>query len=80
MGALMALASAFTAASVVLGVLVFVSVIGILGIAMVFAVLNAFVLAAVYYYAVTGQSPLTFNQQLMQQAFTAKKARKVFGF
>lgn len=80
MGALMALASALTAASLLLGVLVFLSVIGILGMVMVFAVLNSFVLAAVYYYAVTGQSPLTFNQQLMQQAFTAKKARKVFGF
>jgi hypothetical protein len=36
--------------------------------------------AALYYYAVTGEAPEQFNKELMHQAFTPKKARKLFGF
>jgi hypothetical protein len=34
--------------------------------------------AVLYYYAVTGEAPATFDKRLLQEAFTAKKARRVF--
>jgi hypothetical protein len=60
---------------VALGIL---ALVGLIVLALVFSMLEAFVKAAIYYYAVTGQSPAHFNQQLLRQAFTPKKARKVF--
>ncbi len=35
--------------------------------------------AVLYYYAATGEAPQQFDKQLLHEAFTAKKARKVFG-
>lgn len=40
--------------------------------------LSSIVKAAVYHYAITGETPEHFNRELMKQAFTAKKARKLF--
>lgn len=44
----------------------------------VFSVLTGYVKAALYYFAITGESPAAFNSNLMHQAFTHKKARKLF--
>ncbi len=52
---------------------------GLLIITLLLSVMSAFVKAAIFHYATTGQSPASFNSQLMRQAFTIKKARKVFG-
>lgn len=46
---------------------------------LVFSALEAFAKAAIYHYATTGESPAAFDGRLMRQAFTQKKARKVFG-
>ena len=62
-------------ALIALGVLTFL---GILAIALVFGVLSAYVRAAIYHFATTGESPVTFNRQMLRQAFSPKKARKVF--
>ena len=62
-------------AFVALGIL---ALIGLLVLALLFGMLEAFVKAAIYFYAVTGESPAHFNQQLLRQAFTTKKAKKVF--
>lgn len=58
---------------------VMLAVIGLLIFALVFSVMSAFVKAAIFHYATTGESPATFNRQLMHQAFTPKQARKIFG-
>ena len=55
-----------------------VLILGAFGIALIFNVLSAFVKAALYHYATTGTSPVTFNQELLRQSFTTKKARKIF--
>lgn len=44
----------------------------------VFSLLEIFVKAALYYYATTGESPATFDKNILRQAFTPKKAKKVF--
>lgn len=36
--------------------------------------------AVLYYYAATGEAPEQFDQRLLKEAFTPKKARRVFGF
>jgi hypothetical protein len=70
--------SVLVAPSAVLIVLSVLALIGLLVIALVFSMLSAYIKAAIYYFATTGESPVTFNSQLLRQAFTAKKARKVF--
>lgn len=55
-----------------------VAILGLLGVALVLNVLSSIVRAAVYHYAVTGESPETFNKELLQAAMTPKKARKLF--
>lgn len=57
----------------------FLVVTGLIAMSVVFAMLDAYVKSALYYYATTGQSPVHFDSRLMQQAFTQKQARKVFG-
>jgi hypothetical protein len=52
---------------------------GLLLISVLFSVLEAVVKAAIFYYATTGESPVSFDQRLMRQAFTHKQARNVFG-
>lgn len=51
---------------------------GIILLAIGSSVLEAIVKAAVYHYAVTGESPVSFDKDLMKQAFTHKKARRLF--
>lgn len=34
--------------------------------------------AVLYYYAITGEAPAEFDKRLLQEAFTPKKARKIF--
>jgi MFS family permease len=51
----------------------------IVALSLVFSVLTAFVKAAIYYYAITGESPVNFQKHLLEQSFTRKQARKVFG-
>ena len=48
-------------------------------VAVITSALSGIFRAALYYYATTGQAPEQFNQQLLQETFTAKKARKLFG-
>lgn len=52
--------------------------IGIIFLVLVFNMLAAFAKAAVYYYATTGTSPQMFHKDLLKQAFSPKKAKKVF--
>jgi hypothetical protein len=51
---------------------------GLFALVVVFNVLISISKAAVYHYAVTGESPETFNRELLQTAMTPKKARKLF--
>lgn len=70
----------FGVGSVILGIIVSsIFFIGLIVLSLVFSMLSGYVRAAVYYYATTGQSPLSFNKQLLEQAFTVKKAKKIFG-
>ncbi len=46
---------------------------------LIFSALEAFAKAAIFHYATTGESPAAFDSRLMRQAFTQKKARKLFG-
>jgi hypothetical protein len=63
----------------VLGSIIALQFLGLCALFLVFSVLEGFVKAAVYHFATTGESPVTFNRELMRQAFTEKKARKIFG-
>ena len=40
--------------------------------------LNGILTAALYHYAKTGEAPEQFDKELLRQAFTPKKARKLF--
>lgn len=75
---LIGLLSMATAPSAVLIALSVLAFFGILAITLVFSVLSAYVKAAIYHFATTNESPVTFNRQLLRQAFSPKKARKVF--
>jgi hypothetical protein len=56
-----------------------VFVLGTLILTLVFSTLGAIAKAAVYYYATTNESPELFNKELLRDAMTPKKARKIFG-
>jgi hypothetical protein len=53
-------------------------IIGLLFLSLIFTVLGGIVKAAIYYYATTGESPETFNRELLRTAMTTKKARTIF--
>ncbi len=53
--------------------------VGLFTLILVFSVLGGIVKAALYHYATTGESPVTFNQNLLRAAMTPKKARRIFG-
>ncbi len=58
------------------------SVVGMLGFVMmilVFTMLETFAKAAIYHYATTGEAPAHFDERMMKNAFTPRKARKLFG-
>lgn len=76
--ALMALLVLANTGMTVTVVLVVIFAIGLLAIGVIFSALSAIAKAAVYYYATTGKAPETFNKQLLQEAMTVKKARKIF--
>ena len=46
---------------------------------LVSSILSLILKTTLYYYATTGKSPKEFNKEILQQVFTSKKARKVFG-
>lgn len=71
-GGSLGLPSAFLTAASVL------ALVGVMVLILIFSMLSAFVKAAIYYYAVTGESPVQFNQELLRQAFTHRKARRIF--
>ena len=54
------------------------AIIGLIVMSSVFIVLEATVKAAVYHYATTGESPVQFNKNVLQQTFTQKKSQKIF--
>jgi hypothetical protein len=54
-------------------------ILGLVIISVIFSTLAAIAKAAVYHYATTGESPEMFNKQLLREAMTPKKARKIFG-
>jgi hypothetical protein len=60
---------------VALGVIGFI---GLFAGILIFNMMAAFAKAAVYYYATTGESPEMFHKDLLKQAFTPKKAKKIF--
>jgi hypothetical protein len=64
---------------ITLAVFVPLAILGFGALTVTSSVLDAFVKAALYHYATTGESPVMFNQQLLREAFTRKKARKIFG-
>lgn len=72
-------AALLTAPNFVLFALGAVAVIGLVILLIVFETLSAFVTAAIYYYATTGESPEGFNKEVLKHSFTTKKAKKVFG-
>lgn len=78
-GGLVALTVAGGLGSVMIGGSIGLSVLGFIVLALVFNVLGSIAKAAVYYFAVTGESPQMFNRELLHQAMTRKKARKLFG-
>lgn len=51
---------------------------GLLLLALILNALSAIAKAALYYYAVTGQAPQSFNNELLRAAITPKKARRIF--
>lgn len=55
-----------------------IAIFALFAIVFIFSVLEIFVKAALYYYATTGESPATFDKNILRQAFTTKKAKKVF--
>ena len=59
-------------------VAVIVAFIGLLVLALVLSALSSIAKAALYYYAVTGTAPQSFNHELLQAAITRKKARRIF--
>lgn len=56
-----------------------IAVIGLISLVVVSSAMEGIAKAVLYYYAVTGEAPALFDQRLLQEAFTPKKARKVFG-
>lgn len=72
------LVATLPSSSYILAPLIAAAIFGLFVIFLTFSVLEALLKAALFHYATTGESPVTFNQQLLRQAFTQKKARKVF--
>jgi hypothetical protein len=63
----------------ILGIVVAsVFLIGLIVLMLVFSMMSGYVKAAVYYYATTGESPVAFSKSILEEAFTIKKAKKVF--
>lgn len=77
-GALLTLGAVIGLPTFVIGGLGIIGGIGIFTLAMVFAALGSIVKAALYYYATTGKSPEAFSSDLLKQAMTVKKSRKIF--
>ena len=53
-------------------------VLSLITLVFVLSTLSAIAQAAVYHYAVTGESPINFDRRLLQAAMTPKKARRLF--
>lgn len=69
----------FTSSLIVPGIILGTfALITLFAIVFVFSILEIFVKAALYYYATTGESPVAFDKNILRQAFTTKKAKKVF--
>jgi len=76
---IIAAAALLTAPNFVLFALGAVALNGLVILFIVLDTLSAFVTAAIYYYATTGESPEGFNKEVLKHSFTTKKAKKVFG-
>lgn len=74
-----AIGSSGTAATVGIAFFVGLFVLGLVALMAIFSALGSIAKAALYHYAVTGQSPVEFDAQLLQTSMTQKKARKIFG-
>jgi hypothetical protein len=74
-GATLFASSSLSAVSVVLGILTGLAVLTTIIIA---STLSGIIKAALYYYAITGEAPEHFSKELLHQAFTKRKARKLF--
>lgn len=74
-GGLLAYSAAGTAGVITVGVL---TAIALLGTMLISSTLSGIAKAALYYYVSTGEAPEAFDKKLMQEAFTAKRARKIF--
>ncbi len=53
--------------------------IGLLTLVVAFGLLASIAQTSLFYYAKTGKAPEAFNKELLKQAMTPKKARKIFG-
>lgn len=51
---------------------------GVIALILLFSTLSGIVKAALYHYATTGESPTTFNKNLLKASMTPKKAKKIF--
>lgn len=56
-----------------------VALFGLVGLSLIFQALGSIATAAIYHFAITGQSPVEFDKELIKQSITSKKARKIFG-
>lgn len=56
-----------------------IMVLGTLILMLVFSTLSSIAKAALYHYAITGEAPSDFDQVLLRNSMTPKKARKIFG-
>ncbi|MDB5182259.1 MAG: hypothetical protein JWO47_43 [Candidatus Saccharibacteria bacterium] len=77
-GLLVGLSAGITGSGIVAGIVGGIAFLGLMAGVVLVSVLQTYVKASVYYYATTGISPIAFDSQLLRQAFTAKKARKLF--
>lgn len=77
-GALLS-AAAFTGIGTGLGVgAVVLTFLGLLLLILVSSAMDGIAKAVLYYYAVTGEAPAEFDRRLLHEAFTPKKARRLF--
>ncbi len=77
-GLVVGVSAGVTGSGIVGGILGGIAFLGLLAGIILVSVLQTYVKASAYYYATTGISPIAFDSQLLRQAFTAKKARKLF--
>lgn len=78
LGAIFALGGSLELSGWFFGPIAILGLIGLIFLVLVLTMLSAFAKAAIYYYAVNGESPVMFDKRLLKHAFSPKKARRVF--